>query len=275
MQRFADEQRARGKRIAFVPTMGALHEGHQSLIRTARDVSDCVVTSVFVNPLQFGPGEDFERYPRDLNRDQRVAFEAGTDVVFVPTVDDLYPDGFVTKITLPGELTILEGEHRPGHFEGVATIVSKLFNIVKPHVAVFGQKDAQQAFIIARMARDLNFDVEVTVAPTVRESDGLAMSSRNVYLSAEDRKRAHVLYRSLKQADQLIHDGERSASSLRRKTEDLIRSAGPTAIDYVACVDPATFRQIEMIAPPAVLVALAVRFGSTRLIDNAVISVSE
>lgn len=274
MREVAEQHRRDGKRVAFVPTMGAFHEGHRSLIRKACEVGDVVVTSIFVNPLQFTAGEDFERYPRNLEVDQQQAFEAGATIVFAPSTDDLYPRGFSTTVNPGQALTILEGKQRKGHFEGVATVVSKLFNIVKPHIAVFGQKDAQQAFIISKVVQDLNFDVKILVEPTIREDDGLAMSSRNIYLTKEERIRAAVLYKSLKEAERLISEGERSAASVCGKTKEVLLSASPTAIDYVACIDPTTFGEIDHIRPPSVLIALAVRFGATRLIDNMEIYVS-
>lgn len=274
LQRIADRLRVEGRRIGLVPTMGYLHEGHASLIRLARRESDFVVTSIFVNPTQFGPNEDYMRYPRDLSRDRTIAGDAGTDALFTPDVKEMYPEGFETSIVIDRAAQILEGKIRPGHFRGVATIVAKLFHSAKPHLAIFGQKDAQQAYIIKRMTADLNFDVRILVAPIVREADGLAMSSRNTYLSPDQRKNATVLFRALQEAERLLQKGERSITHLRRAMEEILRRGSPDHVDYIAFVEPETFREVDRIDPPAILIALAVRFGSTRLIDNIVVSLS-
>lgn len=274
MQRRADEIRRSGKTIGVVPTMGSLHEGHTSLIRIARGKSDVVVTTVFVNPTQFGPGEDFERYPRDLERDAALAEEAGTDLIFAPGEKEMYPEGFSTSIVPQAGVSILEGAVRPDHFRGVATVVAKLFHATKPHVAVFGQKDAQQAFVVGRMIRDLNLDIELIVAPIVREPDGLAKSSRNVYLTAEDREKASVLHRALKKAESMIVKGERKAEVIRSAVLALVDDGKPTNVDYFSIVDPETFKEVGDLQPPSVLVLLAVRFGSTRLIDNMLLPVT-
>jgi pantoate--beta-alanine ligase len=271
MQEAASAARADGKTIALVPTMGALHEGHLSLIRKARDIADWVITSVFVNPTQFGPGEDFERYPREPSKDAALAFGAGSDVVFMPEASAMYPAGFQTSVVPEGVAAALEGTIRPGHFEGVATVVAKLFNITKPHVAVFGQKDAQQAFIIRRMVADLNMNVRISVEPTVREADGLAMSSRNRYLSADERSRSTCLIKALFAARARILAGERSARDIGRAAMEELKKASPTAIDYVAVLDAHTFTVLDPVGPGPVLVALAVRFGPTRLIDNMIV----
>ncbi len=273
MQRRADEIRRSGKTIGVVPTMGSLHEGHTSLIGIARGKSDVVVTTVFVNPTQFGPGEDFERYPRDLARDAALAEEAGTDLIFAPGEKEMYPEGFSTSVVPEAGVSILEGAIRPGHFRGVTTVVAKLFHATKPHVAVFGQKDAQQAFVVQRMIRDLNLDIELVVAPIVREPDGLAKSSRNVYLNAEDRAKASLLHRALQEAESMILKGERKAESIRSAVLALLADGKATNVDYVAIVDPETFTEVDHLEPPSVLVLLAVRFGSTRLIDNMLLSV--
>jgi pantoate--beta-alanine ligase len=273
MQAEAERIRLSGKRIGVVPTMGYLHRGHTSLIEIARQKADVVVTTIFVNPTQFGPGEDFDRYPRDLERDRVVAQEAGTDVLFTPVTQEMYPPGFGTYVTVEGASEVLEGTFRPTHFRGVTTVVMKLLLITKPHVAVFGQKDAQQAFIIRKMVRELNVDTDVIDAPIVREPDGLALSSRNVYLSRDERRRATSLYQSLQLASARIRSGDRSVDSLRKEMMDLLIAAQPTEVDYVAFVDPTTFREVEVVAPPHVLALLAVRFGATRLIDNLLISV--
>lgn len=275
MQARAEELRRQGRTIGIVPTMGFLHDGHLSLIARARSEADIVVTTLFVNPTQFGPHEDFERYPRDAGRDERLAREAGTDILFMPDVRVMYPEGFSTFVATEGLSEILEGKMRPTHFRGVTTVVIKLFHIVKPHVAVFGRKDAQQAAIVRKMITDLNLDVRLVVAPIIREPDGLAMSSRNVYLTPEQRAQAVSLSASLRHAASLIEQGERSPEVVRSAVEAIIRKAGNPPIDYVAIVHPDTFAAVTRIEPPEVLIALAVRFGTTRLIDNALISVAE
>lgn len=273
MQAWSEQTRMSGKRIGVVPTMGYLHAGHTSLMERTRRQSDAVITTVFVNPTQFGPGEDYERYPRDFEHDRALAARAGTDVLFVPDVREMYPEGYATYVEVEQVSRMLEGKFRPTHFRGVTTVVLKLLHITKPHLAVFGQKDAQQAFIVRKMVRELNLDVAIDVAPIVREPDGLAMSSRNVYLSPSERARATVLFRSLQLAEQRIQAGERSVESVRTAMLNLIASGNPTQVDYVAFVRPETFQEIHEIEPPAVLALLAVRFGSTRLIDNMLINV--
>ena len=272
MQRLAEAWRRQGRRIGFVPTMGYLHVGHLSLIRIAKQRSDIVVVSIFVNPTQFGPKEDFKRYPRDITRDKKLAAGAGCDVLFVPRTQDMYPQGYATYVTVEGLSKGLCGRSRPTHFRGVTTVVAKLFHIVKPHLAVFGQKDAQQAVILQRMTGDLNFDTRILVAPIVREKDGLAMSSRNVYLSTGERKQALVLSRALGKAKQMVSKGERKASVIKNTVIQLIRGAEDGVIDYVEVVHPETLEDLTLLEDRA-LVALAVKFGSTRLIDNTLIKV--
>lgn len=274
MQSRADELRRRGRTIGIVPTMGFLHAGHLSLIARARSEADTVITTLFVNPTQFGPHEDFDRYPRDAARDEQLARDAGTDILFMPDVREMYPEGFRTYVVTEELSGILEGKVRPTHFRGVTTVVMKLFNIVKPHVAVFGQKDAQQVAVVRRMIIDLNLDVRLVVAPIVREPDGLAMSSRNVYLTPEQRRNAASLSASLRHAAGLIGQGERDPETVRSAMEAMIRKAGNPPIDYIAIVHPGSFAAVTQIEPPEVLIALAVRFGATRLIDNALISVA-
>ncbi|MEP0823113.1 MAG: pantoate--beta-alanine ligase [Ignavibacterium sp.] len=274
MQSRAEELRRKGAMIGVVPTMGYLHDGHLSLVARARKEADVVVTTLFVNPTQFGPGEDFERYPRDPENDERLASRAGTDILFMPATEEMYPAGFKTYVLTEGLSTVLEGAFRPTHFRGVTTVVMKLFHIVKPHLAVFGQKDAQQAAIISQMVRDMNLDIRLIIAPIVRESDGLAMSSRNVYLSPEERKNAVALFRSLRFAEDAVRRGERRVETIRNGMEEILRNAHVSAVDYVAFVRPGTFEVVERIDPPDILVALAVRFGKTRLIDNIVLPVS-
>lgn len=274
MQRLAESFRTQRKKIGVVPTMGYLHAGHVSLVKTAREVSDVVITTIFVNPTQFGPGEDFERYPRDFERDQKLASEAGTDILFCPQRDEMYTPGFGTYVEVEDVSKILEGKFRPTHFRGVTTVVAKLLNITKPHVAVFGQKDAQQAFLIRKMVADLNFDVSIIIAPIVREPDGLALSSRNGYLTPDERQRATALYKSLKRTELLISQGVRSADKLHTEIKKILIDANPTQVDYIAFVDPDSFKEIGTLTPPTVLVALAVRFGSTRLIDNMIMKIA-
>jgi pantoate--beta-alanine ligase len=273
MQRRADSIRSSGQRIGLVPTMGALHEGHLSLIRIAGGLADVVITSVFVNPTQFLEGEDFDRYPRDPERDVALASAAGTDIVFAPAASAMYPPSHRTFVTVEELTTVLEGAVRPGHFRGVTTVVSKLFVITKPHVAVFGQKDAQQAAVIRRMARDLNFDVDIVVGPIVREKDGLAMSSRNRYLAADQRREAPVLHRSLLLAEELLRGGERTASAVRTRMRGLISGESSGVIDYISIADAESLREIDRCSPgETLLISLAVRFGTTRLIDNTTIT---
>ena len=274
VQRHCETVRLQGKSIGLVPTMGYFHEGHLTLMRRAREENDFLVVSLFVNPTQFGPNEDYERYPRDFERDRKQAEKEGVDLLFAPSVEDMYPPEYATYVEVTGTLTsVLCGAKRPGHFRGVTTVVAKLFNIVKPHKAYFGEKDAQQLRVIKRMVRDLNFDVEVISVPTVRESDGLAMSSRNEYLSPEERKAALVLWRSLNLARSLVEAGERSADRIISEMRRLIESEPLARIDYIEIVDSETLEKVDRIEGE-VLVALAVFIGTTRLIDNIVISVS-
>ena len=251
----------------MVPTMGFLHRGHLSLIEAAKACSDTVVTTVFVNPLQFGPSEDFTRYPRNLERDSGLAASAGTDYLFVPDTQIMYTPDHHTFVDVERITDVLEGRSRPGHFRGVATVVAKLFNITRPHVAVFGQKDAQQVAVVRQMLRDLNFGIELVVCPTVRESDGLAMSSRNSYLSSEQRVQASILYKSLMLAQNLITRGERSAVNVIGGMKEMIATAPLAVIDYVSIADQETLEELSQ-CRGKMLISLAVRFGTTRLIDN-------
>jgi pantoate--beta-alanine ligase len=266
MQAWADQARTECRRIGFVPTMGYLHEGHLSLVRVARAESDVVVASIFVNPLQFGPSEDLARYPRDFARDQAMLAREGCAVIFSPEAGEMYPKGFLTTVQVAQMSEGLCGQSRPGHFQGVVTVVAKLFNAVKPHVAVFGAKDAQQALVIQRMTRDLDFDIEVVVAPTIREPDGLAMSSRNTYLNPEERRQAPVLYKALQLGAEMIANGEPDAGRVVQTITDVI-AASRGRIDYVSIVDAETLAEVKEIRG-RVLIALAVFFGRTRLIDN-------
>jgi pantoate--beta-alanine ligase len=255
----------------FVPTMGYLHEGHISLVRRARAENDVVAVSIFVNPLQFGPQEDLARYPRDLARDLRLLEAAGVDAVFTPAVEELYPAGFQSAVEVTDVTHMLEGAVRPGHFRGVATVVAKLFNIVQPQRAYFGQKDAQQAVVVRRMARDLDFPLEIVVCPTQREPDGLAMSSRNVYLQGPERPAATVLYRALSAARAAYDAGERDGEALRARMRALL-DAEPLAVpDYVSVADRETLAELERVGAGGALLSLAVRIGKTRLIDNFII----
>lgn len=269
MQEFAEAARRTGLHIGLVPTMGFLHEGHLSLIRLARKHCELVVTTIFVNPTQFSPNEDYDSYPRDLQRDKLLAEEAGSDALFIPDLADVYPPDYQTYIEVGAISEVLEGAARPSHFRGVATIVAKLFNITKPHVAVFGQKDAQQVAVIRRVSADLNFDVKILVGPTVREADGLAMSSRNVYLSPSERTDALVLFQSLVLADRLVKDGERDCARIKQAMIDLIMTKRCAQIDYVSIADAATLREFTVLNQgDEPLSSLAVRIGKTRLIDN-------
>jgi len=270
MQVLADRVRTEGKKIGLVPTMGYLHEGHLSLLRAARKASDLLVMSLFVNPTQFGPHEDYATYPRDFERDLDLASSEGTDIVFAPTAAEIYPAGYTTWVEVAGLSDKLCGKSRPGHFRGVTTVVTKLFNIVKPHVAFFGQKDAQQAIIIRRMVQDLNMDVNIEVLPTVREADGLALSSRNVYLNDRERQAALVLNRALKAAQELVQSGERSSAVILSKMSELIGQEPLVVVDYIAITDPLTLEDLEKIDSKA-LIALAAKVGKTRLIDNCMV----
>ena len=268
---FACAQRKRdGKRIGLVPTMGALHEGHLSLIRAARAQSDVVAVSLFVNPLQFGPNEDLAKYPRTFERDRQVLEAEKADLLFAPSNDDMYPPGATTFVTVEGLSEKLCGRSRPGHFRGVTTVVAKLFHIVEPDLAFFGQKDAAQVAIIRRMVRDLNFPVRIVVCPIVREPDGLAMSSRNAYLDPQQRKRATALYRALMRVQTLADTGERSAARLTEAGKQVIAEEAGVRLDYFEIVGPDTLDPVNDISRGA-LVAVAAFLGATRLIDNLVL----
>jgi len=253
--------------LGFVPTMGYLHEGHISLVKRSREANDFTAASIFVNPTQFGPNEDFDRYPRDYPRDFSLLEKAGTDFVFLPTPQNMYPEGYNTWVEVHQVTDRLEGAIRPGHFRGVATVVNKLFNIVQPTRAYFGQKDAQQCVVIRKMVQDLDMNLEVVICPTVREADGLAMSSRNVYLSPEERAQAPVLYKALSTAHVMWAEGERDANVLRQAMVDLIRQKPLGKIEYVSIANAFSLQEMEKANPPAVI-SMAVKFGRTRLIDN-------
>jgi pantoate--beta-alanine ligase len=267
MQTRAGELRSAKRTIAFVPTMGFLHEGHLSLMRTGREHGDTLVVSIFVNPTQFGPGEDLEAYPRDMTRDLALLEEVGTDIVFTPTPEDIYAPGFQTFVALENLPNHLCGLSRPVHFRGVATVVTKLFNLVQPHTAVFGLKDYQQYAVIKRLVKDLGFDIRIIGAPTVREPDGLALSSRNAYLNDTERETATCLNRALSKADRMVRQGIVDAREIIAQSTAFIKAQPGTQIDYIAIFDPDTLEDVARVEKP-VQMALAVKIGTTRLIDN-------
>ena len=270
VQDYAKRVRAKGKTIGFVPTMGYLHKGHLSLIRQAHKDCDIVIISIYVNPTQFGPKEDLKKYPRDLKRDKKLARSAGVDVIFLPTNKIMYPDGFLTYVDIGKITEVLCGASRPGHFRGVATIVSKLCNIIQPDIAYFGQKDAQQARVIQKMVHDLNFSIKIKVMPIIREHDGIAMSSRNKYLSTKERKNAVVLYQSLKLAKKLIKQGQKNTKIIKSRMKSLILAKQSAKIDYVSIVDSENLTPIKRVKKGS-LIAVAVKIGKTRLVDNIVV----
>lgn len=259
--------RSRGAKIGFVPTMGALHEGHLALVRHACELTDRVVVSVFVNPTQFGPHEDFDKYPRDPERDAELLHPAGCDLIFLPGVATIYPDADCTSVDVAGVSSGFEGDQRPGHFRGVATVVTKLLNLVRPDVAVFGEKDAQQLAVVRRLVHDLHLPVEIEALATVREDDGLALSSRNAFLSTEDRRAAPVLHRSLRAAHQAIAEGERSAATIRRVLQEVLATEPRLVVDYAEIVDADSFQPVEYLRG-RIVIPIAGRLGSTRLLDN-------
>jgi pantoate--beta-alanine ligase len=270
MTRLSREARRAGKRVGLVPTMGALHEGHISLVRAARSQSDAVVASIFVNPTQFGPTEDFAKYPRNIEKDSAMLIAEGVHYLFAPAVEAMYREDSSAWVNVEGLCDKLDGGSRPGHFRGVTTVVAKLFNIVQPDLAFFGQKDAAQVAVIRKMARDLYFDTEIVVCPIVREAGGLAMSSRNAYLSSEERKRATVIYRSLRRVEILAAQGEKNAARLAAAGREVMAEEPSIRIDYYDVVDPDTLDPVAHVANGA-LVAAAAYLGPTRLIDNIVI----
>jgi pantoate--beta-alanine ligase len=271
MAAWSETLRREGVTIGFVPTMGALHEGHRSLIRAGRLRSDALVVSVFVNPTQFGPGEDFARYPRMPDRDHALCRTEGVDVCFEPTVEAMYPKGYQTVVTVAEIARRWEGERRPHHFQGVATVVTKLFGIVQPHLALFGQKDYQQAMLVRRLVQDLNLGVKIVVCPTVREPDGLAMSSRNIYLSEEERTIAPLLYKGLKAGSEAIRKGVIEAAAVQSTMVAVMQQEPRFTIDYLAVCDPLTLEPLAQVTSKAILLG-AVRLGSVRLIDNLIVS---
>lgn len=266
LKQFVGEQKAAGKSIGLVPTMGYLHEGHQSLMKQARKENDTVIVSDFVNPIQFGPNEDYDAYPRDLAHDTQKASQEGVDVLFVPSVEEMYPQNYATYTEVEGLTENLCGAQRPGHFRGVCTVVLKLFHLTKADRAYFGQKDIQQLMIIRRMVQDLNLDIEIIGLPIVREEDGLAKSSRNKYLSPQERKDALSLSQALQTARMMIGQGERSAEVLRQAMQEIFDKL-PCTIDYIKIVDRETLKDTDSVDRPSII-ALAIKFGNTRLIDN-------
>lgn len=275
MQSASEEIRCEHRRIGFVPTMGYLHEGHLSLIRIAKSRADCTVVSIFVNPTQFSAAEDFDRYPRNVERDIELLDKEGIDVLFLPSTSEMYPAGARTSVLVEGISHVLEGMIRPNHFKGVATIVTKLFLAVKPHFAVFGQKDAQQAMIIRSLVRDLNFDIDIIIGPTVREPNGLAMSSRNTYLSEAERADALRISQALFTAHQRFASGERNTETLKKTMHDIITQNERLQIDYAAIVDPVTMAPLKQIPETGALAVIAVRMGKLRLIDAMVLTTEE
>lgn len=275
MHLISGQLRLEGKKIGFVPTMGYLHEGHLSLVRKSKENSDITVVSIFVNPTQFAPTEDLDKYPRDFERDEMLLNQENVDFLFYPDKDEIYPEGFSTFVEV-GEITkVLEGESRPNHFKGVTTIVSILFNIVKPHYSVFGQKDAQQASVIKKMTSDLHFEIEVEIAPIVREKDGLAMSSRNVYLNQKEREDALVLSKSLYLTEDLIKKGERDFNVIKEKMIGVISQAETAYLDYIQAVESDSFSKVNLFEKgKSYFVLIACRIGRTRLIDNLLIQIN-
>ncbi len=269
MQSLANDFR-KEKKIGFVPTMGFLHEGHLSLVRRSKEMADLTVVSIFVNPIQFGPNEDFERYPRDFERDRTLLEKENVDVLFYPQIEEMYPEGYRTYVKVTEIEDYLCGRTRKGHFQGVATVVAKLFNIVKPHFAFFGEKDYQQLKIIERMVKDLNMDVTIVACPTVREEDGLAMSSRNSYLSPDERRKALNIYGALKRVQSLFMEGEKNVAKLVEEARRFLASVEGLEIEYISIVDCETLKDLEFVEESGLL-AIACWIGKTRLIDNIVL----
>jgi pantoate--beta-alanine ligase len=272
IREYSRSAKKEGKTIGFVPTMGYLHDGHISLVRAAKKENDVIVMSIYVNPTQFGPDEDYDKYPRDLERDRSLADKEGVDVIFTPVSGEMYPAGYDTDVEVKGHLTeTLCGRTRPGHFRGVTTVVAKLFNIVEADRAYFGQKDAQQAAVIKRMVRDLNMPVEIRVMPIVREDDGLAMSSRNAYLSKEERRQALALSRSLKRAEEMVSAGELSAGTIKSGMKNILEKEKNVRVDYTEIMDADTLQPLDKVRGNT-LIAIAAFVGGTRLIDNVLVT---
>ncbi|MBI4778337.1 pantoate--beta-alanine ligase [Candidatus Desantisbacteria bacterium] len=270
MQEKADSLRSEKKRIGFVPTMGALHQGHLSLIKAAKEENDVVIVSIFVNPIQFSPGEDYEIYPKPFEMDKELCGQMGVDIIFYPETAEMYPEQLLTTVHVSEITSGLCGQFRPGHFQGVTTVVAKLFSAVKPHVAYFGQKDYQQAIVIKKMVKDLNFDIRVKILPIVREGEsGLALSSRNAYLNPEEREQACILFQTLQVAEKMLDDGERDGNKLANWMRENLKNAPLILLEYAEVCDPETLKPLSQIGTGALL-ALAVRIGKTRLIDNMI-----
>jgi pantoate--beta-alanine ligase len=267
MQEKADSLRCEKKRIGFVPTMGALHQGHLSLIKAAKDENDAVIVSIFVNPIQFSPGEDYKMYPKPFERDKKLCRQMGVDIIFHPTVAEMYPEQLLTTVNVSEITSGLCGSFRSGHFQGVTTVATKLFSTVKPHVAYFGQKDYQQAIVIKQMVKDLNFDLKVKILPIVREGNGLALSSRNAYLNPEERAQAGILFQTLQMAKKMLDDGERDGTNLSDWMKENLKKTPLVLLEYAEVCDPETLKPLSQIGTSALL-ALSIRIGKTRLIDN-------
>ena len=270
MQRWSEDRRLERKTVAFVPTMGFLHEGHLSLVREAKNRGDVVVVSIFVNPMQFNQTSDFDKYPRNEAQDEDALKVLGTDVLFMPPPSEIYPDGYQTAVEIEKVSQPLCGVFRPGHFRGVTTVVAKLFNMVKPHCALFGEKDFQQCVVIKRMVRDLNFDVDIVTLPTVREDDGLAMSSRNAQLSAAERETSRCVSRALKTAQELVSGGQSSSAMILQAVQQILTQNAEVRVEYASLCHPETLEEVEQITGPTLL-AIAVWVGEVRLIDNCVL----
>ncbi|MCM3902182.1 MAG: pantoate--beta-alanine ligase [Pyrinomonadaceae bacterium] len=268
-------RRDQDRTIGLVPTMGALHEGHLSLVREARRMCDVVVVSVFVNPAQFGPGEDFENYPRDLTKDTALLTDYNVDFIFAPPIEEIYPKGFSTYVNVEGLSAQLEGNARPGHFRGVATVVTILLNVIRPDFAFFGQKDGQQAIIIRRLVRDLAFESEIIVLPTVREDSGLAMSSRNLYLKPEEQQAAAVIHRALAKAKESYKSGERNGAKLTELVRTMIEGEPRVRLDYVSITDGETLEKLDRLDERPMMIAVAAYVGKTRLIDNTTLNTAK
>ena len=270
MQRWSEDQRLERKTVAFVPTMGFLHEGHLSLVREAKNRGDVVVVSIFVNPMQFNQPSDFDKYPRDEDQDERALEALGTDVLFMPPPAEIYPDGYQSAVEVEKVSQPLCGAFRPGHFRGVTTVVAKLFNMVKPHCALFGEKDFQQCVVIKRMVRDLNFDIDIVTLPTVREDDGLAMSSRNARLSAAERETSLCVSRALTAAQKLVSGGQASSAVILQAVQQILTQNAEVRVEYASLCQPETLEEVEQISGPTLL-AIAIWVGDVRLIDNRVL----
>ena len=270
MQQWSEARRLEGKKISCVPTMGFLHEGHLSLVREGKKRADVVVVTIFVNPMQFNQASDFDKYPRNVEQDQRMLEEVGTDVLFYPTAPEMYPENFQTAVEVEKVTQPLCGAFRPGHFRGVTTVVAKLFNIVKPHFAIFGEKDFQQCVTIQRMVKDLNFDLEIIPMPTIRETDGIAMSSRNARLSEGERQTSLCISRALKQAQEMVTKGEKQSDKILQMVRDILAQSGGTRLEYASLCHPETLEETAQISGPTLL-AIAAWVGEVRLIDNRVL----